>query len=84
VSRVTELLSGESASEGPAAGPGDRRTPSGSGPGLLLGSLGVVFGDIGTSPLYSMQTVFSIDGGAEHPTRVTCSALSRWSSGPSH
>jgi KUP system potassium uptake protein len=30
---------------------------------LALGSLGVVFGDIGTSPLYSIQTVFALDGG---------------------
>jgi KUP system potassium uptake protein len=28
---------------------------------LALGALGVVFGDIGTSPLYSVQTVFSAD-----------------------
>lgn len=27
---------------------------------LVLGALGVVFGDIGTSPLYSMQTVFTL------------------------
>ena len=26
---------------------------------LTLGALGVVFGDIGTSPLYAMQTMFS-------------------------
>ncbi len=30
---------------------------------LALGALGVVFGDIGTSPLYALQTVFSIDDG---------------------
>lgn len=36
--------------------------------GLALGALGVVFGDIGTSPLYAMQTVFSIDNGAVSPT----------------
>ena len=30
---------------------------------LMLGALGVVFGDIGTSPLYAMQTVFTSDGG---------------------
>ena len=30
---------------------------------LALGALGVVFGDIGTSPLYAIQTVFAIDGG---------------------
>jgi KUP system potassium uptake protein len=28
---------------------------------LALGALGVVFGDIGTSPLYSVQTVFNAD-----------------------
>ena len=28
-------------------------------PALMLGALGVVFGDIGTSPLYALQTVFS-------------------------
>ena len=33
-----------------------------------MGALGVVFGDIGTSPLYAMQTVFTIDGGAVRPT----------------
>jgi len=36
--------------------------------GLALGAIGVVFGDIGTSPLYAMQTVFSIDNGAVKPT----------------
>jgi KUP system potassium uptake protein len=46
---------------------GGRDHPSALGPGaagLALGALGVVFGDIGTSPLYAMQTVFSIDGNA--------------------
>ena len=28
---------------------------------LTLGALGVVFGDIGTSPLYALQTVFTHD-----------------------
>jgi KUP system potassium uptake protein len=36
--------------------------------GLALGAIGVVFGDIGTSPLYAMQTVFSIDKGEVKPT----------------
>ncbi|GAA1936731.1 potassium transporter Kup [Kitasatospora viridis] len=31
---------------------------------LTLGALGVVFGDIGTSPLYSIQTVFTADNNA--------------------
>jgi KUP system potassium uptake protein len=33
---------------------------------LTLGALGVVFGDIGTSPLYSLQTVFNADHHAVH------------------
>lgn len=37
---------------------------------LLLGALGVVYGDIGTSPLYAVQTVFSIDGGRIKPTEA--------------
>ncbi|HEU5005848.1 MAG TPA: potassium transporter Kup [Jatrophihabitantaceae bacterium] len=36
--------------------------------GAALAALGVVFGDIGTSPLYALQTVFSIDNGAVKPT----------------
>lgn len=34
----------------------------------MLGALGVVFGDIGTSPLYALQTVFAIDDGMVKPT----------------
>ena len=42
------------------------RGPERARPGTIvlgLGALGVVFGDIGTSPLYALQTVFAIDGG---------------------
>jgi KUP system potassium uptake protein len=35
---------------------------------LALGALGVVYGDIGTSPLYAIQTVFTLDRGRIHPT----------------
>jgi KUP system potassium uptake protein len=35
---------------------------------LTLGALGVVFGDIGTSPLYALQTVFTADSHAVHTT----------------
>jgi KUP system potassium uptake protein len=35
---------------------------------LTLGALGVVFGDIGTSPLYALQTVFTADHRAVHAT----------------
>ncbi|MGB0093260.1 MAG: potassium transporter Kup [Solirubrobacteraceae bacterium] len=33
---------------------------------LVLGALGVVFGDIGTSPLYALQAVFTADHHAVH------------------
>ncbi len=36
---------------------------------LTLGALGVVFGDIGTSPLYALQTVFSSDNHAVKATQ---------------
>ncbi len=36
---------------------------------LTLGALGIVFGDIGTSPLYAMQTVFSIEHNTVQATR---------------
>jgi len=35
---------------------------------LAVAALGVVFGDIGTSPLYAMQTVFALDNHAVKPT----------------
>jgi KUP system potassium uptake protein len=35
---------------------------------LSLGALGIVFGDIGTSPLYALQTVFAADRHAVQPT----------------
>jgi KUP system potassium uptake protein len=38
---------------------------------LTLGALGVVFGDIGTSPLYALQSVFAADHHAVHPTHTT-------------
>ena len=37
---------------------------------LTLGALGVVFGDIGTSPLYALQTVFTADDHAVKTTPV--------------
>jgi len=47
--------------------PSERTEHAGAG-GLVLAALGIVFGDIGTSPLYALQTVFSIDDGAVRPT----------------
>ncbi|MEW2326509.1 KUP/HAK/KT family potassium transporter [Micromonospora chersina] len=48
--------------EGPTedGGPAPRPSP-GARLGLLLGALGVVYGDIGTSPLYALKTVFTLD-----------------------
>ncbi|WP_246136490.1 potassium transporter Kup [Leekyejoonella antrihumi] len=64
-----------SGSEPPAVPPhppvdGRRRRHSGPALTVTLAALGVVFGDIGTSPLYSMQTVFSIDNGLVSPTET--------------
>ena len=36
-------------------------------PALTLGALGVVFGDIGTSPLYALKEIFN----GRHPVPVT-------------
>ena len=36
--------------------------------GLSLAALGVVYGDIGTSPLYALKEVF---GGEHHPVPIT-------------
>jgi KUP system potassium uptake protein len=45
---------------GTVTGPAKRARRHGTARGALeLGALGVVFGDIGTSPLYTVQTVFS-------------------------
>jgi KUP system potassium uptake protein len=40
---------------------------------LAVGALGVVFGDIGTSPLYTVQTVFN--PGDPHPVKVSTQAI---------
>jgi KUP system potassium uptake protein len=65
---VTEEVSAPTAGPVEAerrARPPQERSPS---PGLVLAALGVVFGDIGTSPLYALQTAFSVDHGAVRAT----------------
>lgn len=51
---------------------GDAQAPEPAEPGpergLALAALGVVFGDIGTSPLYTMREIF---GGGAHPVPIT-------------
>src|SRR5436305_14179443 len=71
---VSEAPSAPEAHARPADGTDAAGHDSGGGHGrgvgvaLALGALGVVFGDIGTSPLYAIQTVFGIDNGAVRPT----------------
>ena len=43
---------------------------AGSLPALGLSALGVVFGDIGTSPLYTLKTVLGLTGGAPQPAAI--------------
>lgn len=45
---------------------------------LMVGALGVVFGDIGTSPLYSVQSVFNSDGGAVRPNETDIYGVISW------
>jgi KUP system potassium uptake protein len=52
---------------------GSDSSHSGAKAAVALGALGVVFGDIGTSPLYSMQTVFERD--ALRPVPVNTDAI---------
>jgi KUP system potassium uptake protein len=40
---------------------------------LVIGALGVVFGDLGTSPIYTIQTIF--DPGDPHPIPITTTNL---------
>lgn len=47
--------------------PFGERNASAGGTALALAALGVVFGDIGTSPLYAIQAVFTADNGAVKP-----------------
>ncbi len=45
------------------ANPADRKTT----PGLALAALGIVYGDLGTSPLYTAQTIVEASGGHVTP-----------------
>jgi len=52
-----------------------RSTLDASLPALSLSALGVVFGDIGTSPLYTLKTVFALTGEKPDPI-ITLGVLS--------
>jgi KUP system potassium uptake protein len=65
---VPDALDHEPAGAAPA---GTGRSPRHIGSvALVVAALGVVFGDIGTSPLYSLQTVFSLDHNKVQATPV--------------
>ena len=70
----------------------DGAQPSGTGQGgtiskattagaaaLTLGALGVVFGDIGTSPLYAMHAVFALGVPLDQPSVYGVISLVFWS-----
>src|SRR4051812_9084861 len=76
--RAADAVSAQAAGEEPQS----RRVPrsgvrSSGGPhragvaALAIGALGVVFGDIGTSPLYALHTVFAANDHAIAITRQT-------------
>lgn len=49
--------------------------------GMLLIALGIVYGDIGTSPLYVMKAIVSVNGGLSNLTReyiLGCLSLVIW------
>src|SRR3954465_9345032 len=52
-----------------SVGPRRQAVHHGGVAALTLGALGVVCGDIGTSPLYALQTVFSADNHAVKATQ---------------
>ncbi|WP_445148098.1 potassium transporter Kup [Baekduia sp. Peel2402] len=64
------MSSPSSTDSGPAGGH-SHAVHAGGAAALTLGALGVVFGDIGTSPLYALQTVFAADHHAVQPTPTT-------------
>ena len=55
----------------------DRTAPRGSFAELSIGALGIVYGDIGTSPLYAMDQLFFGRAGAGN-RRPMCLAAFRW------
>jgi len=59
--RQGKAAAGRANRPAPARGHGHHRGPLVA---VAVAALGVVFGDIGTSPLYALKTVFLLDGGA--------------------
>src|SRR5579863_6861301 len=57
---------------------GSARAPAGRLGGLMLGALGVVYGDIGTSPLYTLKTALEWAGGATPEVAIGMLSLIVW------
>ncbi|MFI0723511.1 potassium transporter Kup [Streptomyces sp. NPDC021224] len=70
---MADRPAGGTPGDGPPPGPGVRGPESAARaaarPALVVGALGVVFGDLGTSPLYTLQTLF--DPADPHPVPVS-------------
>ena len=62
----------------PAVNGSAHHQPSGSLRVLMLGALGVVFGDIGTSPLYALKTTLDTAGNASPETAYGMFSLIVW------
>src|SRR5919198_1037607 len=58
--------------------PGKRRVLTSGFAGLTLSALGVVFGDIGTSPLYTFKTVLELSGHHDPSTVLGVLSLIIW------
>ena len=50
-----------------------------AGPAAVVGALGVVFGDIGTSPLYAMRTILGKSGDVTADTVYGVTSTVVWS-----
>src|SRR6202050_3210000 len=62
---MTQSVSAPVEGEIPAHGTAESRSGAGLW-GLALGSIGVVYGDIGTSPLYAMREALMAASGPQH------------------
>ena len=62
---MTDSVSAPAGSDAPANGSAETRSHAGFW-GLAVGSIGVVYGDIGTSPLYALREAVVAASGPEH------------------
>jgi len=70
--------SGAAAAPNPARSAAPRPPIHGAQAALVLGALGVVYGDIGTSPLYTLKTAYQAAGGATPEIALGLLSLIIW------